>query len=84
MSQPADADSTARFSVGDMVVFAPEGPPTEDGAFPACHGMVVSVPIAGQQTHYRVELPEGTLLDLHPNSLLDPTDLEPDLSLIHI
>ena len=27
VGHPADADSTARFSVGDMVVFAPEHPP---------------------------------------------------------
>ena len=71
-----DTDSTSRFSVGDFVGFHPEGPSTKDGIPPMAHGLVMSVPIAGQQQNYRVELAHGCLLDMPPDSLLDITDLQ--------
>ena len=71
-----DTDSTSRFSVGDFVGFHPEGPANKDGALPTSHGLVMSVPIAGQQQNYRVELADGCLLDMNPDSLLDITDLQ--------
>ena len=72
----ADADQSSLFSVGDIVVFQPEGPCDSHGEGPHAHGMVISVPIQGQQTHYRVEMPDGKLVDLPPDSLMDLTDLD--------
>ena len=82
VTRPPDYDHTARFTVGDIVVFQPEGPCTSTGDVPHAHGMVVSVPIAGQQADYRLELPDGTFVDLPPDSLLDITDLDDYKSIV--
>ena len=47
-----DTDLTSRFSVGDFVGFHPQDPSTKDGVPPTAHGLVISVPIAGQQQNY--------------------------------
>ena len=60
----------------DVVGFHPEGPSTKDSVPPMTHGLVMSVPIAGQQQNHQVEMADGCLLDMPPNLLLDITDLQ--------
>ena len=73
VQHPVDADSTASFAVGNMVVFHLEGPAERNGTLPMSHGMVMSVPIQGQQLNYRVEMDDRVMLDLNPDICPAPT-----------
>ena len=62
-----------------MVTFHCFGPATSDGALPISHGLVVSSPQSARDGAYKVEMPDGVVVDLHPNEAFDPTDFDDEL-----
>jgi hypothetical protein len=71
-----DGEAHTGHSLGDIVLFQPEGPETADGEAPVIGGTIVSLPVPNVHPKYRVEWENGHCSDVDGDDLFDPSECE--------